>query len=107
MTWGDLYVTVTLLSFVGLVAVGCGWAYERWIERRQRADALIRFRRSPEFRDFEAAMRRVQTSCGTALVGPASRMADALRGLAERIPAPAGTVQNPSDPSPRPRSRRG
>ncbi len=103
MTWVDLYDTVVALSFVGLVAVGIGWAYERWLERRQRAEQMIRFRRSPEFREFEAAMRRVQVVVGTSVYGPASRMADALRELVDVVPALPGTVQNPSDPSPRPK----
>lgn len=106
MTWVDCYDTLVALSFVGLVAVAAGWAYERWLERRQMA----RFRRSPEFREFEAAMRRVQAACGTAVYGPLSKMADALQDAlakASTVLAPPGTVQNPSDPSPRPRRRRG
>lgn len=99
-SWGDAYTFITVGAFVGLVALAFGWCVDRW----QRRVAMRRFRLSPEFRDFEATMRQAQQVCGTALVGPASRMADALAELARRMPAPPGTVQNPSDPSPRPRS---
>lgn len=107
MTWGDFYDVLVVLAFVGLVAMGIVWCWLTWREWRRERAALERYRLSPAFRDFEDEMRKVQRTIGTAMIGPASRMAEQLGALArsfeKAFPARPGTVQNPRTDATTPR----
>lgn len=76
MTWVDFYDTAVALSLVGLIAVAVGWSIDRWPEWRARNEAF-RF---------------------AANIGWSAVLQECWR--------PAGTVHNPSDPSPTPRRSR-
>lgn len=107
MTWIDFYDTLVVLSFVGLAAMGIVWCALKWRAHRERRAALERYRLSPAFREFENEMRKVQRTIGTAMIGPASRMAEQLAALARSFdqvfPARPGTVQNPRSDATTPR----
>lgn len=98
MTPGGFYDTTVILAFVGLVAAGGVWLWERWQQHRARR----RFRVSPEYQRLAAALREQQRIVGTPLVGPLTHMVAALRDIASQSSALPGTVQNPCDPSPEP-----
>lgn len=82
MTWIDFYDTIVVFAFVGLIAMSLTWCWLRWQSWRDRRGTMQRYRLSPAFREFEDEMRKVQRTIGTAMVGPASRMADQLAALA-------------------------
>lgn len=107
VTWIDFYETAVVLSFVGLIAVGIVWCGLKWREHQERRAALERYRLSPAFRDFEDEMRKMQRTIGTAMVGPASRMAEQLAALTRSFEKPfpprPGTVQNPRTDATTPR----
>jgi hypothetical protein len=107
VTWLDVYDTLVIFAFVGLVVFGLVGGWSRYIDWREHRAAMKRYRLSPAFRDFEDEMRKVQRTIGTAMIGPASRMADQLGALArsfeKAFPARPGTVQNPRTDATTPR----
>lgn len=102
MTLGNAYDVVVAVALLLTPIVLAAWWLERRQERQRRAAELARFRMSPAFRQMETAMTDLHRVVGTAIIGPFSQMAQAIKD-GEWAFAPRGTVQNPSDPSPRPR----
>lgn len=106
MTWGDAYDTVVILAGLGLIAMGIVRAIEWWQKRKRRRLAEARFNES--IQTMQQAIDQMNKTLGTAMHGPLSAMADKLNAIAREFEAqtwPSGTVQNPTDPSPRPRRR--
>lgn len=67
------------LQVAGVAAnVGFWWLARREYRKEQEREAWRRFRESPAFRDFDAAMRRMQETVGRSIEGPFSKMAKLL-----------------------------
>lgn len=74
------------LQCAGVAANLVFWRIARREYRRElEADAWRRFRESPQYRDYVAAMRRVQETIGRSVAGPLTKMADQLRKISDGL----------------------
>lgn len=101
---GDWYIWACIAGAGGLVAVAIGWALERLGWFPDRGPIVISdFYGQPQ-PSFDASLKAmVGTYCS---VNGAPYVVTAYKDGTLSLESAPGTVQNPSDPSPKPRQKR-